>query len=300
MPEAIRRLLNRLRGRERALALAWAAGRAIAVCIAALILCCGLVIVFAYRWAEHHRVSDAWLIGLSIGAAALTRGEGVFLIVLLCAPLVWMARTLTRRRQLASYFWMVLGCTVLLGPWMVRNLTTFETFVPLSTNGSELHVYSNCADTYNGKFLGFWLFDCQQRVRDPNRDGIVDFEPTGDEAQKAKYWQSVGFEYARDHVSELPKVVLARIGRQWDLFRPLQTASFAPIEGRDQYRSRAQTARNTKTVTGMSLAARRECASMLGHNARRAAAAAAAGSPPRRRLQSTSAAAISIERSRTQ
>ena len=197
------------------------------------ILCCGLVIVFAYRWAEHHRVSDALLIGLSIGAAALTRGEGVFLIVLLCAPLVWMARTLTRRRQLASYFWMVLGCTVLLGPWMVRNLTTFETFVPLSTNGSELHVYSNCADTYNGKFLGFWLFDCQQRVRDPNRDGIVDFEPTGDEAQKAKYWQSVGFEYARDHVSELPKVVLARIGRQWDLFRPLQTASFAPIEGRD-------------------------------------------------------------------
>jgi hypothetical protein len=197
------------------------------------IFLCGLVILFAYRWAEHHRRADALVIGIAIGAAALTRGEGIFLIVLLCVPLVWLAKAIGRRRQLVSLAWMAVGCTVLVAPWMLRNLTAFETFVPLSTNGNELHVYSNCEDTYNGKFLGFWLFDCQQRVRDPDGDGVVNFEPAGDEAQKAKYWQSVGFDYAQEHISELPKVVLARVGRQWDLFRPLQTASFAPIEGRD-------------------------------------------------------------------
>ncbi len=61
---------------------------------------------------------------------------------------------------------------------------------------------------------------------------MVDFEPPGDEAQKAKYWQDVGFTYAREHVRQLPKVVAARVGRQWELFRPWQTPEFAPIEGR--------------------------------------------------------------------
>ncbi len=198
------------------------------------IFCCGLAILFAYRWADHHRRTDAAGLGLAVGAAALTRGEGIFLIGLLCIPLVWMARAaLSRREQLAAYGLMLLGCLVFVGPWTVRNMSTFDTFVPLSTNGNELHVYSNCDDTYNGKFLGFWMFQCQVRLRDPDGDGVVNFEPAGDEAQKAKYWQQVGFDYAKDHAGQLPKVVLARIGRQWELFRPLQNAEFAPIEGRD-------------------------------------------------------------------
>ena len=197
------------------------------------IFCCGLAILFAYRWADHHRHADALALGLAIGAAALTRGEGIFLIGLLCLPLVWMARAaLSRRTQLTAYGLMLLGCMAFVGPWTVRNMAAFETFVPLSTNGNELHVYSNCDDTYNGKFLGFWMFQCQVDIRDPDGDGVVNFEPEGDEAQKAKYWQDVGFEYAKDHAAQLPKVVLARVGRQWELFRPLQNAEFAPIEGR--------------------------------------------------------------------
>ena len=203
------------------------------------IVFCGLSILLAYRWYDHRRRIDAVMLGAAIGAAALTRGEGIFLIVLLCAPLMLRAREVDWRRRWTALGLAVLGCLLVVGPWMVRNVATFEKFVPLSTNGSELNVYTNCKDTYGGKFLGFWLFDCQQRLRDPNGDGTVDFEPPGDESQKAAYWQSVGLDYARHHLSQLPKVVLARIGRQWDVFRPLQNAEFAPIEGRDPDWARA-------------------------------------------------------------
>ena len=197
------------------------------------IFCCGLTMLFAYRWRDHYRRGDALGLGLAIGAAALTRGEGIFLVVLLAAPLVLLTRTLTRRLQVKALATIVVGTFVLVGPWMVRNFVAFDAFAPLSTNGNELHVYSNCSDTYSGKFLGFWLFDCQQRLRDPDGDGVVNFEPEGDEAQKAAYWQDIGFTYARDHAAQLPKVLAARVGRQWELFRPLQNAEFAPIEGRD-------------------------------------------------------------------
>ena len=90
------------------------------------------------------------------------------------------------------------ACVVVLAPWTIRNATTFEVFVPLSTNGNELIMYANCEDTYSGRLLGFWSFDCQQRYR-------AEFgEPPGDEAQKASYWRDVGVDYARDHLGEVP------------------------------------------------------------------------------------------------
>ena len=96
--------------------------------------------------------------------------------------------------------------------------------MPLSTNGNELFVYANCDEVYSGKYLGFWQFDCQEQLR---RSGI---DATGDEAEKSLFWREIGFDYAKEHISELPKVVAARVGRQWELFRPFQNAEFAYIE----------------------------------------------------------------------
>lgn len=196
------------------------------------IFCCGVAMVAAYRWHDHHRTTDAALLGLAIGCAALTRGEGIFLLVLLAAPLCWLARHPSRAAALRSFAVVVVAAFVVMGPWMVRNARTFEDFVPLSTNGNELHVYSNCDDTYSGPLLGFWSYQCQVRLRDTNGDGVADFDPPGDESQQKQYWQDVGFDYARAHLGEVPKVVAARVLRQWDLFRPLQNARLAFIEGR--------------------------------------------------------------------
>ena len=192
------------------------------------VLMSGLVVLVAYRWQRTRSLPDALLLGVLIGVAAMVRGEGLFLTALLVFPMVVLARDVVWRRKLVVLSVTALGVVLSLGPWTVRNATTFDAFVSLSTNGDELNVYANCEDTYSGKYLGFWLFDCQERIR------RVQGEAPGDEAERAKYWRDIGWQYARDHADQLPKVVAARLGRQWELFRPLQNVEFAPIEGRDK------------------------------------------------------------------
>ncbi len=196
-------------------------------------LCTLLVVLFAYRWREHPVITWSIAMGAATALAALTRGEGLLLSVLVITPWILRRRDLPWRRRISQLGAAALACILVLAPWTVRNLRSFDDFVPLSTNGNELFVYANCDDTYSGSFLGFWQWDCQQRLRD---QGV---EPSGDEAAKALYWREVGLDYARENASQLPKVVAARVLRQWDLFRPWQNADLAPVEGRNRDAARA-------------------------------------------------------------
>jgi hypothetical protein len=191
------------------------------------VLLCGVAMLSAYRWRDTHSPSAAVVLGASIGAAALTRGEGLFLAVLLVMPWMLRDRLVSIGRRWRDLVVAGAACVAVLAPWTIFNVPRFEVFVPLSTNGNELHVYSNCDDVYSGKFIGFWSFECQERIR------RVQGDPPGDEAEKAVAWREVGFDYARDNADQLPKVVAARVLRQWDLLRPLDNARFAAIEGRD-------------------------------------------------------------------
>lgn len=196
-------------------------------------LCCLTVVYGAYRWREQPMARWAVAMGAITGLAALTRGEGLLLAVILIVPWILTHRVLPRRERWRQLFAAGLACLVVLAPWMLRNAKSFDDFVPLSTNGNELFVYANCDETYSGKFLGFWLYDCQEQLR------AAGFDATGDEAAKSLHWRRLGLEYARDHVGELPKVVTARVLRQWELLRPWQNADFAPIEGRNKNAARA-------------------------------------------------------------
>ena len=196
-------------------------------------LCTLLVVYFAYRWREHPVTKWSIAMGATTALAALTRGEGLLLSVLVIVPWILMRRDVPWRRRLVQLSASALACIVVLAPWTLRNLRSFDDFVPLSTNGNELFVYANCDDTYSGSFLGFWQWDCQQRLRDQGIDA------TGDEAAKALFWREVGLDYAREHASQLPKVVTARVLRQWDFFRPWQNADLAPVEGRNRNAARA-------------------------------------------------------------
>jgi 4-amino-4-deoxy-L-arabinose transferase-like glycosyltransferase len=196
-------------------------------------LCCLGVVYCAYRW--RSRPALRWSIGMGAitGLAALTRGEGLLLTVVLIVPWILLHRPLGRRERWRQLVAAGLACLIVLAPWMIRNARSFENFVPLSTNGNELFVYANCDETYSGKFLGFWLYDCQEQLRAEGLDA------TGDEAAKSLHWRRLGLDYAREHAGELPKVITARVLRQWELFRPWQNADFAPIEGRNKTAARA-------------------------------------------------------------
>ncbi len=193
----------------------------------------GLMAVFttvatwcAYRYrAAPHR---GWVIalGVLIALAALTRGEALLLVVLLLVPIVAFAPGMARRDRWRHLAVGGVAFVATLLPWMAYNAGRFEVFVPLSTNSNEVLYYANCDDVYSGPAIGFWSFACQARYR------VEYSEPPGDQAEKAVFWRGLAIDYVKDHIDQVPKVVLARVGRQWELFRPSQTIDFAWIEGR--------------------------------------------------------------------
>lgn len=179
-----------------------------------------------YRWRDSPR--RAWMvaIGALIGLAALTRGEAILLVPLLLVPAALRAPSLNRPERWVQAGAGIAACLAALAPWTIYNAGRFDVFVPLSTNSNEVLFYANCDDVYSGPSIGFWSFACQERYRAEHG------EPPGDQAEKAVYWRELAVDYVRDHRGQVPKVVAARVGRQWELFRPWQTVDFGFIEGR--------------------------------------------------------------------
>jgi 4-amino-4-deoxy-L-arabinose transferase-like glycosyltransferase len=99
------------------------------------------------------------VLGAVIALAALTRGEALGLLPLLALPLAWAAGRGTRRRLVLAGS--AIGAFALvLAPWTVRNLATFEEPVLISNNASGLWAGANCPRTYRGELVGSWVFSC--------------------------------------------------------------------------------------------------------------------------------------------
>jgi hypothetical protein len=95
---------------------------------------------------------------------------------------------------------------------VVRNLTTFEEPTYLGTGFGLVLAYGNCDRTYSGELLGYWSADCGfEKYTAKTEESVVDLR-----ARKQ------GTDYLRDHLSRLPVVVAARVGRVWSVFRPSQ------------------------------------------------------------------------------
>jgi 4-amino-4-deoxy-L-arabinose transferase-like glycosyltransferase len=171
----------------------------------------GLLVVLAalaaYRLRERPTPRLAALLGALIGLAALTRGEAALLLVLL---LPW------RRPKLALA--VVATCAVVLAPWTIRNLSTFEKPVALSTNEGGLVAGANCPSTYRGHDIGSWDIRC------------VPTAPAPDESVASAQARRRGLDYATDHRSRVPLVLAARLGRTFELLQPVRQAQQA--EGR--------------------------------------------------------------------
>jgi 4-amino-4-deoxy-L-arabinose transferase-like glycosyltransferase len=170
-----------------------------------LVVLCALA---AYRLRDKPSTRRAALLGVLIGLATLTRGEAILLLPLL---LLFSA---TRGKWLA----VVVACAVTLAPWTIRNLTTFDKPVPISTNEGNLIAGANCDSTYHGRDIGSWDYRC------------VKPGPPEDESATGARLRSDGLDYAKDHAGRIPLVLVARLGRTFELFQPIRQAQQA--EGR--------------------------------------------------------------------
>jgi hypothetical protein len=192
------------------------------------VLLVALALLFAYRLRDGGGWRDAAALGAVIGLAALTRSEAIALLLLLAAPAVLLA-TPEGRRRLRLGAVACLGLIVVLGPWQVRNLVTFDRPVALSTNEGGLLRGANCDPAYYGPDIGTW--PCIKPLR-----ATKDF----DESEVSARLRREALDYVGDHLGRLPVVMGVRMLRAWELW---DTRDQAAIEERISERNlRAQQA----------------------------------------------------------
>jgi 4-amino-4-deoxy-L-arabinose transferase-like glycosyltransferase len=175
-------------------------------------LAIALFTLFAYKFWKHPTWRNAAWFGFFGALAILTRAEIVFLIPCLGLALALTARTLSRRQRLERLGVMALLVALPVMPWVTYNMVRFDHPVTLDSGGEFTLANTNCAGTYYGPNLGWWDFNCLA-----NR-----YQQKGDESSVALHYEHQGLNYAKAHLSRLPVVLLARVGRMWGLFRPIQ------------------------------------------------------------------------------
>jgi 4-amino-4-deoxy-L-arabinose transferase-like glycosyltransferase len=170
------------------------------------VLLVALILLAAYMLREAPSWKRAALLGALVGLAALTRSEAALLLVLVAVPAAWLA-VVDRRARLRLVALALAGFIVVIGPYQVRNLLTFDRPVWLTTNEGGLLYGANCDAAYSGPAIGTWpCFNPLSATRD------------FDESEVSWRLRSRAVRYARDHAERLPLVIPVRVLRTWELW----------------------------------------------------------------------------------
>jgi 4-amino-4-deoxy-L-arabinose transferase-like glycosyltransferase len=201
------------------------------------VLVIALVLLAAYRlWSTRSRL-DALFLGATIGLACLTRPEAIMLVPFIGLPFLFLGGGW--RPRLLPAFLVALACLVVILPWWVRNLTTFEDPVFLATGHGSVLQIANCDDTYHGALLGYWDINCltadrppataeqrklQRSTKVPGLVYLIAQDPR-DESIPDATARDKALHYIRHHLTRAPIVALARVGRVWGVYRVSQEVS---------------------------------------------------------------------------
>jgi len=186
-----------------------------------------LILLGVVRLMRVPTVTMAVLLGVACGAEALVRAELLLFVPTLLVPAALVARSVPLRRRLGLAVVGVLAVLVVLAPWVGRNLATFSDPTYISTGDGRALLGANCAQAYAGQGLGLWHIGC------------ANAHPNADESVESKEDVHAAVQYAEHHAGRLPIVVLARVGRVWDFYQPIQMVNFDANEGRPVPASRA-------------------------------------------------------------
>lgn len=169
----------------------------------------------AQRVADNPSYQTVIVLSAVLAAGALTRSEALLVFFTMLLGLVL---TRTQASLAIRLKWLLAASAVallIMAPWVVRNMIAFEETTFLTAGPGYVMELGNCDLTYSGMFLGYWHKDCDQNPW-----------PTGDESVVGAHKLSIAQDYILDHINEVPKVVAARVGRLFGVFRPFQNADF--------------------------------------------------------------------------
>jgi 4-amino-4-deoxy-L-arabinose transferase-like glycosyltransferase len=180
-----------------------------------------LVLLGAYRLLRSPTWINAVLLGLGCGVEILVRAELVLVVPFLLVPAAVTARDASWRRRIAYAAVGVVVAGLVVGPWVGRNLASFRDTTVFSTGQGPLLLGANCPQTYSGPGLGSWSLGCS-----------IDVPSSTDQSVESTRQYNAAERYMENHLSRVPIVALARAGRVWDVYEPLQMLDVDVNEGR--------------------------------------------------------------------
>ncbi|HLM18112.1 MAG TPA: glycosyltransferase family 39 protein [Acidimicrobiia bacterium] len=178
--------------------------------------CVVVALLCLYRFWSSPSIGPVLGMAAALAVGALTRSEGTLLFVLLALPALLLVPGVAGRDRAKYVGATALVALLVMGPWVVRNLTTFDEPTVLGTGFGWVLAYGNCDPTYHGELLGYWSDQC----------ALKDYPPHLEESRIDLRARHRATAYIDDHLSRAPVVVAARVGRVWDVFRPTQNVHF--------------------------------------------------------------------------
>jgi 4-amino-4-deoxy-L-arabinose transferase-like glycosyltransferase len=183
-----------------------------------------LILWTAYRFWRRPTKWNIAALGASIGLGALGRDEIALLFLLILIPLVLMVRSAPWRKRIGMLAIGAAMTGVVVMPWVGYNLSRFTDVVTISDGLGPTLASSNCGVTYSGAAEGYWSYACIRGFQ---------ANPKVDESVTSSQEETLGLKYIRAHESRFVTVELARLGRGFAFFHPVEQVRYdALIETR--------------------------------------------------------------------
>jgi 4-amino-4-deoxy-L-arabinose transferase-like glycosyltransferase len=232
-----------------------------------------LAMLAGYHFWQKPTLGTSVLMGAVIALAALTRAESLLLFGFMVLPLAWGLKELTLgRRALLAVVSGLVGMAVL-APWFLFNASRFEQPVFMTSGTGAVLLAGSCEPAFRGEFIGYYGGHCYDEyirygyttdnpdypgcdaeavqvafdVPDPSMRTDAQNEILGrcypdpltlDESQRDAASRVLAQRYLADNKRQLPIVMVARVGRMWDLYAPGQNTQLNwQVEGRGELAS---------------------------------------------------------------
>lgn len=175
-----------------------------------------LVLLMAYRFWKRPGLWPAAGLGASIGLAALGRDELLLLAVFIVVPMTLMATALRWRRRFGLLAVGGLAVLLVVGPWVGYNMSRFDDPVFISSGFGVTLASANCAQLYQGPYEGYWSLECAVAIKQKV------YSPHTDESVQGAAAQADALRVIEAHKGRILPVEMARLGRAFALFHPLE------------------------------------------------------------------------------
>ncbi len=177
-----------------------------------------LGILGTYTYLEDRRWQSLAVASVGFTVAMSTRPEQILLFGFVILPAVVAWRSAPWAQRIRHLAFAAVFPLLMLVPWTLHNATRFSKPVLFTTGAGQTMLQGNCSNTYSGKLLGSYSYHCMLSHLPPKpARGEVPDESVAD-----AHYRELAFTYMRHNRAELPKVVAAREGRLWGVFRPGQ------------------------------------------------------------------------------